>query len=155
MYKSDKIDKVKKNNVRYTKEYLLEKSLKVIEEHSPTTIDEMISFIGCSRETFYKKIQVNSKEYEQIFSAIKLAKLRVSNKLKAKILESDNPTLIISGIKLYGSEEDKQALNQNINVNANTTVNYEDVKKIELNINKLSIEEQKQLNALLEKIKKE
>ena len=31
----------------------------------------------------------------------------------------------------------------------------EDVKKIELNINKLSKEEQKQLNALLEKIKKE
>ena len=59
----------------------------------------------------------------------------------------------ISIIKIYGSDEDKQALNQNINVNANATFNYEDVKKIELNINKLSIEEQKQLNALLEKIK--
>lgn len=66
---------------------------------------------------------------------------------------SDNPTALISVIKLYGSDEDKQALNQNINVNANTTFNYEDVKKIELNINKLSIEEQKQLNALLEKLK--
>ena len=66
---------------------------------------------------------------------------------------SDNPTALISIIKLYGSDEDKQALNQNINVNANATFNYEDVKKIELNINKLSIEEQKQLNALLEKIK--
>ena len=66
---------------------------------------------------------------------------------------SDNPTALISIIKMYGSDEDKQALNQNINVNANATFNYEDVKKIELNINKLSIEEQKQLNALLEKIK--
>jgi hypothetical protein len=63
--------------------------------------------------------------------------------------------LIISGIKLYGSEEDRQALNQNINVNANTTVNYEDVKKLEVNINKLTIEEQRMLNALLDKIKDE
>ena len=141
--------------IRYTKEYLLKKSLKVIEEHTPTTIEELISFLGCSKHTFYNKIKINSKEYEQIFNAIKLAKLRVSNKLKAKILESDNPTLIISGIKLYGSDEDRQALNQNINVNANTTVNYEDVKKIEVNISKLSLEEQITFNALLDKIKNE
>ena len=141
--------------IRYTKEYLLKKSLKIIEEHTPTTIEELISFLGCSKPTFYNKIKINSKEYEQIFNAIKLAKLRVSNKLKAKILESDNPTLIISGIKLYGSDEDRQALNQNINVNANTTVNYEDVKKIEVNISKLSLEEQITFNALLDKIKNE
>lgn len=141
--------------IRYTKEYLLKKSLKVIEEHTPTTIEELISFLGCSKPTFYNKIKINSKEYEQIFDALKLAKLRVSNKLKAKIIESDNPTLIISGIKLYGSEDDRQALNQNINVNANTTVNYEDVKKLEVNINKLTIEEQRMLNALLDKIRDE
>jgi hypothetical protein len=47
------------------------------------------------------------------------------------------------------------ALSQNINVNANTTINYEDVKKLEVNINKLSIEEQRTLNALLDKIRDE
>jgi len=141
--------------IRYTKEYLLKKSLKIIEEHTPTTIEELISFLGCSKPTFYNKIKINSKEYEQIFDALKLAKLRISNKLKAKILESDNPTLIISGIKIYGSDEDRQALNQNINVNANTTINYEDVKKIEVNISKLSLEEQITFNALLDKIKNE
>lgn len=141
--------------IRYTKEYLLKKSLKVIEEHAPTTIEELISFLGCSKPTFYNKIKINSKEYEQIFDALKQAKLRVSNKLKAKILESDNPTLIISGIKIYGSDEDRQALNQNINVNANTNINYEDVKKLEVNINKLTIEEQRMLNALLDKIRDE
>jgi len=141
--------------IRYTKEYLLKKSLNVIEEHTPTTIEELISFLGCSKPTFYNKIKINSQEYEQIFDALKLAKLRVSNKLKAKILESDNPTLIISGIKIYGSDEDRQALNQNINVNANTTINYEDVKKIEVNISKLSLEEQRTLNALLDKIRDE
>jgi len=62
---------------------------------------------------------------------------------------------LISIIKIYGSDEDRQALNQNINVNANTTVNYEDVKKLEVNINKLSIEEQRMLNALLDKIRDE
>ena len=140
--------------IRYTKEYLLKKSLKVIEEHTPTTIEELISFLGCSKPTFYSKIKINSKEYEQIFDALKLAKLRVSNKLKAKIIESDNPTLIISGIKLYGSEEDKLALNQqNIDLKASGKIDYQKVTKIEGNLNKLNEEELKQLNKLLEKIK--
>ena len=69
--------------------------------------------------------------------------------------KSKNPTAIITLIKLYGTDEDRQYLNQNINVNANTTVNYEDVKKLEVNINKLTIEEQRLLNALLDKIKDE
>jgi hypothetical protein len=109
--------------------------------------------MNCCSKTFYNKIKVGSKEYEIIQEKLRAKKLQVANTAKAKLLMSDNPTALISIIKLYGSDEDKQALNQNINVNANATFNYEDVKKIELNINKLSIEEQKQLNALLEKIK--
>ena len=109
--------------------------------------------MNCCSKTFYNKIKVDSKEYEIIQEKLRAKKLQVANTAKAKLLMSDNPTALISIIKMYGSDEDKQALNQNINVNANATFNYEDVKKIELNINKLSIEEQKQLNALLEKIK--
>lgn len=140
--------------IRYTKEYLLKKSLKVIEEHTPTTIEELISFLGCSKPTFYNKIKINSKEYEQIFDALKLAKLRVSNKLKAKIIESDNPTLIISGIKLYGSEDDRAALSQqNIDLKTSGKIDYQKVTKIEGNLNKLNEDELKLLNELLEKIK--
>lgn len=138
---------------RYTKKVILEDALEKIDKYKPSTLSELISFMNCCKKTFYNKIKVGSKEYEIIQEKLRAKKLQVANTAKAKLLMSDNPTALISIIKIYGSDEDKQALNQNINVNANATFNYEDVKKIELNINKLSIEEQKQLNALLEKIK--
>lgn len=138
---------------RFTKKVILEDALEKIDKYKPSTLSELISFMNCCSKTFYNKIKVGSKEYEIIQEKLRAKKLQVANTAKAKLLMSDNPTALISIVKIYGSDEDKQALNQNINVNANATFNYEDVKKIELNINKLSIEEQKQLNALLEKIK--
>jgi len=140
---------------KYTKKYVLEKSLEFIEDYHPSTISELIAFLPFSKITFYRKIQVSSKEYEIIAEKLEAQKLKVANSAKLKLLKSNNPTALISIIKIYGSEEDKQALNQNINVNANTTVNYEDVKKLEVNINKLTIEEQRMLNALLDKIRDE
>ena len=140
---------------KFTKKVILEDALEKIEDFSPSTLSELISFMNCCSKTFFNKIKVGSEEYEIIQDKLRAKKLQVANTAKAKLLMSDNPTALISIIKIYGSEEDRQALNQNINVNANTTVNYEDVKKLEVNINKLSIEEQRMLNALLDKIKDE
>jgi len=138
---------------KYTKKYILEKSLEFIEGYHPSTISELLAFLPFSPKTFYRKIQVNSKEYQQIDEKLKSDKLKVANAAKRKLLNSNNVTALISVIKLYGSEEDKQALNQNVNVNAQASFSYEDVKKVEVNINNLTLEEQKQLNALIEKVK--
>ena len=140
---------------KFTKQKILEESLKKIEAYKPSTLSELISFLNCSKATFYNVIKVDSKEYKMIEEKLNAEKLKLANKAKRRLLESNNPTALISIIKIYGSDEDRQALNQNINVNANTTVNYEDVKKLEVNINKLTIEEQRMLNALLDKIRDE
>lgn len=140
---------------KFTKKVILEDALEKIEEFNPSTLSELISFMNCCSKTFFNKIKVGSDEYEIIQEKLRAKKLQIANTAKAKLLMSDNPTALISIIKIYGSDEDRQALNQNINVNANTTVNYENVKKLEVNINKLTIEEQRMLNALLDKIKDE
>ena len=143
------------NKNRYTKKYILEDALKKIEQYKPNNLEKLIDVLNCSRTTFYEKIKTDSKEYNQIFEAIKKQKTEVVLDAMSILRKSNNPTAIITLIKLYGTDEDRQYLNQNINVNANTTVNYEDVKKLEVNINKLSIEEQRMLNALLDKIRDE
>lgn len=139
-----------KKQVRYTKSYILENALKVIEEYKPTSFDELISFLDCSKATFYRVIKVNSKEYEQIFEEIKKSQLKVANTLKNKLLSSDNPTLIIAAIKMYGSEEDRQALANNYNVKANVKDEREleemhkKVARIEENLNKNLTKEEKE-----------
>lgn len=150
-----------KKQVRYTKSYILENALKVIEEYKPTSFNELISFLDCSKATFYNVIKVNSKEYEQIFEEIKKSKLKVANTLKNKLLSSDNPTLIIAAIKMYGSEEDRQALANNYNVKANVKDErylkeyHEDIKRKEENMKKLTKEEKEQLYKIIQKINEE
>lgn len=148
-----------KKQVRYTKSYILENALKVIEEYKPTSFEELISFLDCSKATFYNVIKVNSKEYEQIFEEIKKSQLKVANTLKNKLLNSDNPTLIIAAIKMYGSEEDRQALANNYNVKANVKDEREldeeskqRVKRIEENLKNLTKEEKEQFFELYKKI---
>ena len=148
-----------KKQVRYTKSYILENALKVIEEYKPTSFDELISFLDCSKATFYRVIKVNSKEYEQIFEEIKKSQLKVANTLKNKLLSSDNPTLIIAAIKIYGSEEDRQALANNYNVKANVKDEREseemhkEVARREENFNKnLTKEEKEQFLELYKKV---
>lgn len=140
-------------NEKYNKEKIYNECIEKIELYYPSNMTELIGLLSCSKATFYKKIKYDSIEYQQIEEKIEKGRSKIVNKAKKKLLLSDNPTALISVIKLYGTDADRQALNQNVNVNANATLNYEDVKKIELNINKLSVEEQKQLNALLKKLK--
>lgn len=140
-------------NEKYNKKKIYNECIEKIEKYYPSNMTELIGLLSCSKATFYKKIKYDSIEYQQIEEKIEKGRSKIVNKAKKKLLLSDNPTALISVIKLYGTDADRQALNQNVNVNANATLNYEDVKKIELNINKLSVEEQKQLNALLKKLK--
>ena len=45
------------NKERYTKQLLYKRSLKIIEEYTPTNITNLISYLGVSKDTFYKKIK--------------------------------------------------------------------------------------------------
>ncbi len=146
------------NRERYTKQLLYKRSLKIIEEYTPINISKLISFLGVSKDTFYRKIKANSKEYEKILEALERKKLFIAEDMLAKARElanNGNLKAIEYCLKIYGDNEIREALSNNYNVNAKATVNYEDVKKLEVNINKLTIEEQRMLNALLDKIKDE
>jgi len=141
---------------RYSKEKILKDSLKIIEDKKPSDIEKLIFLLRCSSQTFYRYIRPGSPEMEQILTEIDYQNAVITSKAQDLLLKMENnPTALIATIRMRGTDKDRMSLNQNINVNANTTINYEDVKKIEVNISKLSLEEQITFNALLDKIKNE
>jgi len=116
----------------------------------------LIFLLRCSSQTFYRYIRPGSNEMLKILAEIEYQNAVITTKAQDLLLKMENnPTALIATIRMRGTDKDRMSLSQNINVNANTTVNYEDVKKLEVNINKLSIEEQRMLNALLDKIRDE
>jgi len=145
------------NRERYTKQLLYKRSLKIIEEYTPTNITNLISYLGVSKDTFYKKIKVNSKEYIEILEFLDHKKTVFANDIKQKMLEMNTFKSLEFLFKLYCTKEDREALSNNYNVNAKATIDREEyekeIKEIEEKINKnWTKEDIKQYNALIEKL---
>lgn len=148
------------NKERYTKQLLYKRSLKIIEEQTPTNITNLISYLGVSKDTFYKKIKVNSKEYAEILEFLDHKKTVFANDIKQKMLEMNTFKSLEFLFKLYCTKEDREALSNNYNVNAKATNDREEyekeMKEMEERINKNWTEEdKKQYIALMEKLNKD
>lgn len=148
------------NKERYTKQLLYKRSLEIIEEYTPINISKLISFLGVSKDTFYRKIKANSKEYEKILEALERKKLFIAEDMLAKARElanNGNLKAIEYCLKIYGDNEIREALSNNYNVNAKATIDSEkerqkEIERLENNLKNLTKEERKQFEKLMAKL---
>jgi len=143
------------NKERYTKQLLYKRSLEIIEEYTPINISKLISFLGVSKDTFYRKIKVGSKDYERILDAIndkkELEVMYALDKLK-ELVDKGNLKAIETWLKIYGDDKIRQALSNNYNINANADVTLTEKRKQARDIiANLSEEDKKQLRKILNK----
>jgi flagellar motor switch protein FliG len=140
---------------RYTKQMLLKKSFDMIEAHSIRHITTLIAYLKISKDTFYRKIKVGSKDYERILDAIndkkELEVMYALDKLK-ELVDKGNLKAIETWLKIYGDDKIRQALSNNYNINANADVTLTEKRKQARDIiANLSEEDKKQLQKILDK----
>jgi hypothetical protein len=140
---------------RYTKQMLLKKSFDMIEAHSIRHITTLIAYLKISKDTFYRKIKVGSKDYERILDAIndkkELEVMYALDKLK-ELVDKGNLKAIETWLKIYGDDKIRQALSNNYNINANAVVTLTEKRKQARDIiANLSEEDKKQLQKILDK----
>ncbi len=143
------------NKERYTKQMLLKKSFDIIEAHSIRHITTLIAYLKISKDTFYRKIKVGSKDYERILDAIndkkELEVMYALDKLK-ELVDKGNLKAIETWLKIYGDDKIRQALSNNYNINANADVTLTEKRKQARDIiANLSEEDKKQLQKILDK----
>jgi len=143
------------NRERYTKQMLLKKSFDMIEAHSIRHITTLIAYLKISKDTFYRKIKVGSKDYERILDAIndkkELEVMYALDKLK-ELVDKGNLKAIETWLKIYGDDKIRQALSNNYNINANADVTLTEKRKQARDIiANLSEEDKKQLQKILDK----
>jgi len=143
------------NKERYTKQMLLKKSFDMIEAHSIRHITTLIAYLKNSKDTFYRKIKVGSKDYERILDAIndkkELEVMYALDKLK-ELVDKGNLKAIETWLKIYGDDKIRQALSNNYNINANADVTLTEKRKQARDIiANLSEEDKKQLQKILDK----
>ena len=91
----------------YKTNELEEKALEAIKEHGLVFIEEVVSFLPCSKPTFYEH---GLNESNAIKEAIEYNKVSKKAKLRKNWEHSENATLNISLYKLLANEEELQRL---------------------------------------------
>lgn len=104
---------------------LEKKSLEVIKKHNITDIKELVTYLPCSRQTFYGH---NLDKLDTIKDAIENNKILTKAKLRKKWADSDNPTVQIALYKLLGTRDERLVLS-NVDIttdgkSVNNTIDY-------------------------------
>ena len=85
--------------------------LETLEKEDVTTIEDLVTYLPISKETFYKYYPIDSDEYDIIKRAIEKRKMKTKQLLR-KVWRSQNssPAERIFYYKLLANKEEKEAI---------------------------------------------
>ena len=93
----------------YNTEELIKQSLEAIEKHKLFFIDDVVSYLPCSRSTFYEKELDKSDIIKEALTKVK-TDIKVS--MRSKWYKSENATLQMGLMKLISNDEERKRLSQ-------------------------------------------
>jgi len=96
----------------YNKDKLFKEAKSMAEKKKCFFIEQLISFLPCTKPTFYDHFKIDSDEFNEIKDIIDKNKIEVKTAMYNKWFKSDNATLQISLMKLIGTEEERKKLSQ-------------------------------------------
>ena len=99
----------------YTTAVLKKKALKVIEENNLYFIEDIVTYLPCSKKTFYNH---NLPDLPDIKEALETNRVTEKVKMRKKWADSDNATLQLAHYKLICNDEERRKISMNYNEHA-------------------------------------
>ena|SRR5680860_18593 len=96
----------------YKTEELLKQARSAIEEHELFFIEDVVSYLPCSKSTFYDHFPLDSDESNELRDLLDSNRITVKVELRKKWRESDNATLQMGLMKLIATNEERKKLAQ-------------------------------------------
>lgn len=124
----------------YDRKKIFEQAKEQIVSKRLIFVEEVVAFIGISKPTFYDFFRVDSNEFNELRELIETNKISLKTSMRKKWYDSDNATLQMGLMKLIASPEEHKRLSQTFvdseNVNRNTNLTTEEIKRINDNLEK-------------------
>lgn len=98
--------------MKYNKEKLFEQAKEAAQKNNLIFIEEIVSFLPCSKQTFYDYFPLGSDELDELKTIIEDNTVNIKSGLRNKWYESDNPTLQIALYRLTSRDDEHKKLNQ-------------------------------------------
>jgi hypothetical protein len=116
----------------YNKKELIKTALEAIEKNKLFFIDDVVSYLPCSRATFYN---LELDKLDEIKDALTNVKTSIKVSMRSKWYKSDNPTLQMGLMKLIATPDELKQLSmqhvESINTHSVKEFSVKDVFKFE------------------------
>lgn len=96
----------------YDKGTLMDLALTEIKRHNLLFIEDVVSFLPCSKSTFYTYFPAGSDELNELKEIMGKNRIDIKIQLRKKWMESDNATLQMALMKLIATNEERRKLSQ-------------------------------------------
>jgi len=106
----------------YNTQVLFEKAKEQIVSKRLIFIEEVATFIGVAKPTFYEHFPIDSNEMNELKKLIEDNKITLKTSMRKKWYDSENATLQMALMKLLSSQEEHRKLSQQFIESNNTTI---------------------------------
>lgn len=96
----------------YNKQKLYKQAQEVISKNTLFWIEDVASFIGIAKETFYKHFPLESDEMVAIKRMLNDNKIKVKTSIRGKLHKSDKAGELLALYRMICTPEERQNLNQ-------------------------------------------
>ena len=96
----------------YDREKILEQAKTAIKENNLFFIEDIIAFIPCCKDTFYRFFPKGSDEYDTLKRLLEDNKVRTKSSIRAKLFKSQKAAELLALYRLICTPEEHQKLNQ-------------------------------------------
>ena len=97
----------------YDKGEIFEQAKEAIKKNNLFFIEDIVAFIPCNKDTFYRFFPTESDEYDNLKGLLDENKVKTKSAIRAKLFKGEKAAELLALYRLICTNEERQMLNQN------------------------------------------
>lgn len=97
----------------YDQKKIYLQAIEAIEKNNLFFIEDIVAFIPCNKDTFYRFFPINSDEYDTLKEKLEQNKIKTKSGIRAKLWKSEKAAELLALYRLIATPEEHRKLNQN------------------------------------------
>ena len=97
----------------YDKDKIFEQAKEAIKKNNLFFIEDIVAFIPCNKDTFYRFFPTESDEYDNLKGLLDENKVKTKSAIRAKLFKGEKAAELLALYRLICTNEERQMLNQN------------------------------------------
>jgi hypothetical protein len=114
----------------YNKEKIYKQAEEAIKSHNLFFIEDIVAFLPCNKDTFYRFFPTDSDEYDTLKDLLDDNKVKTKSSIRAKLWKSNKASELLALYKLIATNEERRALQMQYTENKHEVTQKADLSKL-------------------------